>query len=46
MKNLTTILLLALSPLFLFAQEEEDYNLKYEDYVYVDNIRSVKLIAT
>ncbi|MFT5266062.1 MAG: hypothetical protein ACI8YQ_004822 [Polaribacter sp.] len=44
MKNLTLLFLLTLSPLFLFAQEEKDHNLRYEDHVYVDNIRSVKFI--
>lgn len=44
MKNLTTLLLLFLFPFLLLAQEE-DANLKYEDYTYMDNIYSVKMMV-
>lgn len=44
MKNLTLLFLLGIAPLFLFGQNEKDHNLRYEDHVYVDNIRSVKFI--
>ncbi|MFK7806436.1 MAG: DUF5103 domain-containing protein [Saprospiraceae bacterium] len=44
MKNIKILLLFFLSPLFVFAQDE-DVGLRYEDYVYLDNIYSIKFTS-